>query len=279
MGGGPATVLYKGSRFSVEAAASLRELDRLTPTIPVVITQGGWNAGAVSASATSHDCDAVDISVRSLSTEQVATIVTTLRMLGWAAWLRTVAQGFTPHIHAIPVGWGYVSGSAWLTGSAAFQAAEYLAGRNGLAGRGRDDGPRDYVGQTWPRYFATHQEDDMPTLDEVRAVIRAELAPVRADVADVRADAARTIAAVNDTRALALVKAEGDPAVWLTDGLTAVHVPDTTTLQDLATLAAEGRLSISLEGGYGVEEVAGVPVRTVRPSTLAALGAVTAEEL
>ena len=272
MGGGPATVLYKGSRFSVEAAASLRELDRLTPTIPVVITQGGWNAGAVSASATSHDCDAVDISVRGLGPEQVEAIVTTLRMLGWAAWLRTAAQGFTPHIHAIPVGWGYVSGPAWLTGSAAFQAAEYLAGRNGLAGRGRDDGPRDYVGQTWPRYFATHQEDDMPTLDEVRAVIRAELAPVRED-------AARTIAAVNDTRTLALVKAEDAPAVWLTDGLTAVHVPDTTTLQDLATLAAEGRLSISLEGGYGVEEVAGVPVRTVRPSTLAALGAVTAEEL
>ena len=198
------------------------------------------------------------------------------REMGGRGWRRVTSLGWLggDHDHiVIPCG---------CNGCNAYQLTACEAGYNGLGylGRaGRDPHKQPSRWRTWQQGIAWAraeitrlQEDDMPTLDEVRAVIRAELAPIRED-------AARTIAAVNDTRTLALVKAEGDPAVWLTDGLTAVHVPDTTTLQDLATLAAEGRLSISLEGGYGVEEVAGVPVRTVRPSTLAALGAVTAEEL
>jgi len=137
---------YKDGTFTQEAADSLRELDRLTPTIPVYVMQGGWNAGGVSASAGTHDRDAVDIAAAHLTPAQRAEIVRCLRAMGWAAWLRTPAQGFAWHIHAVPAGWGDVSQGA------AYQVREYLAGRNGLVSRARDDGPRDWVGRTWADY-------------------------------------------------------------------------------------------------------------------------------
>jgi hypothetical protein len=68
------------------------------------IAQGGYHVG-VAASSGTHDKDAVDFSVRLLSHDQIALMVKSLRDAGFAAWHRTIDQGFdSEHVHAIRVG-------------------------------------------------------------------------------------------------------------------------------------------------------------------------------
>lgn len=106
-------------------------------------TQGGYNAGGVTASAGTHDGGAViDISTTGLSSRQITSLLRWLRLCGWAAWYRTPAQGFIRHIHAVRIG------DASAARGARSQVEDYKAGRNGLANRGRDDGPRVGV-VTW----------------------------------------------------------------------------------------------------------------------------------
>lgn len=148
-------VTYKGKRFSPTVRDSLVELDRLTPHIPVVFAQGGWNAGGVTASAGTHDQDAVDVSVNGLSVDQIRTLVVTLRMLGWAAWYRPYnwdRRGGGAHIHAVPNGWGCLSSGA------KDQVEQYRNGTNGLASYGPDNQlgcTSAYRQRTWQGYLAT----------------------------------------------------------------------------------------------------------------------------
>lgn len=101
------------------------------------VTQGGYNRGGVAASAGTHDGGGV------LDLVQVSdATIRLLREAGAAAWHRTPAQGFSHHTHLVLIGCPHVSSGA------AHQVAEYRAGRNGLAGRGRDDGPRVTI-RTW----------------------------------------------------------------------------------------------------------------------------------
>lgn len=101
------------------------------------VTQGGYNRDGVAASAGTHDGGGV------LDLVQVSdATIRLLREAGAAAWHRTPAQGFIHHTHMVLVGCPHVSSGA------AHQVAEYRAGRNGLAGRGRDDGPRVTI-RTW----------------------------------------------------------------------------------------------------------------------------------
>lgn len=58
-----------------------------------------------------------------------------LRQVGFAAWLRTPAQGFAYHIHAVALS------DPDLSSGAQHQAGDYYLGYNSLAGRGSDDGP------------------------------------------------------------------------------------------------------------------------------------------
>ena len=107
------------------------------------ITQGGWNAGGVAASAGTHDRDAADWSIRGKTKSQVAKEIESLRWAGWFASLRTRtalwgvrAQGFpAAHCHAVPTGWGLVSAGARR------QAEAYRRGRDGLRSNGPDVGP------------------------------------------------------------------------------------------------------------------------------------------
>lgn len=108
------------------------------------ITQGGWNAGGVAASAGTHDRDAADGSVRGKTKAQVAKEIESLRWAGWFASLRTASKrhwGVRPqyfssiHFHAVPNGWGLVSAGARR------QAEAYRRGRDGLRGNGLDTGP------------------------------------------------------------------------------------------------------------------------------------------
>lgn len=108
------------------------------------ITQGGFNAGGVAASAGTHDGDAADFSVRGLAEARIAATIEALRWAGIAAWLRTTntslhgvrPQGFgSAHIHAVPNGWGAPSRGA------RDQAVAYRRGRDGLARNLADIGP------------------------------------------------------------------------------------------------------------------------------------------
>lgn len=123
-----------------------------------VVTQGSYQAGAGDAnSAGTHDLGGV-VDLRWCGHDSC---VKALREAGMAAWHRTPAQGPWPdHVHAVVVGHPY------LAASAAAQVTDYLAGRNGLASHGPDDGPRlDPIPRpVWP-WPPTPPEDDMPYTD------------------------------------------------------------------------------------------------------------------
>jgi hypothetical protein len=123
---------------------------------PVTITQGCYNSGAVAASAGTHDGGgAVDIKAANLSSAQRNEVVLDMRRVGFAAWLRNPAQGNWPwHVHCIAMA------CTDLSRGARFQADEYRRGRNGLANRGKDTGPRQYVGVTWESYLKAKQNSE-----------------------------------------------------------------------------------------------------------------------
>lgn len=122
-----------------------------------VLTQGGFNAGGVAASAGTHDGDAGDWSIRGLNRDQVAAMIEALRWAGIAAWLRTAnvplwetrAQYFSSaHVHGVPNGWGLPSAGA------RSQADAYRRGRDGLRANLADIGPghvKTWYSQTTPR--------------------------------------------------------------------------------------------------------------------------------
>lgn len=135
-------------------------------------TQGSYST-AVSASARTHAGGGViDISCRDSagnlwSGDEIWSVLHAARSRGLDLSHRTPAQGFVHHLHGVMDACPHLSGiDNPVLGTAAWQIREYHAGRNGLAGRGADDGPRDYVGTTWwdysasPANQASHPGDD-----------------------------------------------------------------------------------------------------------------------
>lgn len=109
---------------------------------PFSLTQGSYNRG-VSASAGTHDGGGVvDISTSGMSAARREAAVQCLRRAGFAAWLRTPAQGFAYHIHACAIG------DREMAGGAKNQVQSYFNGRNGLAGNGSDTNPP----RPWPAW-------------------------------------------------------------------------------------------------------------------------------
>jgi hypothetical protein len=132
---------WSGKRINVRT----RDLLRLAQTwagVTITLSQGSYNAGGVSASAGTHDGGGVvDISVSSWSSATRTRVVLALRKAGFAAWLRTPAQGFSYHIHACAIG------DREIAPAAARQVQSYFNGRNGLANNGPDDAER-----RWPNW-------------------------------------------------------------------------------------------------------------------------------
>lgn len=109
------------------------------------LSQGSYSTG-VSASAGTHDGGGtVDISVSGLSAKTRLEAVTALRTVGFAAWLRTPAEGFSYHIHAVAIGDREASASA------VKQVVQYFEGKNGLRGHGPDSAPAS-VGRPIPEW-------------------------------------------------------------------------------------------------------------------------------
>ena len=107
-----------------------REAQRLGG--PMRITQGSYSTG-VSASAGTHNGGGVlDLSTRGLTRSQINRRVRALRTVGFAAWHRTPADGFSSHIHAVAVK------CPDLAPLAALQVVDLRRGRNGLRGHGLD---------------------------------------------------------------------------------------------------------------------------------------------
>lgn len=121
------------------------------------ITKGGYQPAA--------DKDSADTHTRGGATDFVwchPECLRALRAAGGFAWHRTPAQGdWAHHIHGAPLG------HPDMAPGLARQEAGYLAGRNGLANNGPDDGPRlnPIPRPTWP-----WPEEDTVNADDIKAI-------------------------------------------------------------------------------------------------------------
>ncbi|MEU8637155.1 peptidoglycan-binding protein [Amycolatopsis sp. NPDC048633] len=138
-------IAYRGVTTNTRTKAMLLAAEGIAG-ITVSLTQGGYNPGGVDASAGTHDGGgALDISVSGMSSTTRTKLLTALRKVGFAAWYRTPAQGFAYHIHAMAIS------DPDLSSGAQHQTGDYYLGKNGLAGRGADDGP-SVAKVTWEEY-------------------------------------------------------------------------------------------------------------------------------
>ncbi|MGH3878220.1 MAG: peptidoglycan-binding domain-containing protein [Actinophytocola sp.] len=135
-----------GATMNARTKAMLVKAEQLLGRT-LTVTQGSYNPGGDPDSAGTHDGGGVlDLSVRDLSGEQRTKVVRTLRTVGFAAWLRNPSQGDWPyHIHAVAIS------DTDQSPAAQHQASDYYLGLNGLANKGKDDGPK-VEKVTWEEY-------------------------------------------------------------------------------------------------------------------------------
>lgn len=107
------------------------------------LSQGSYNAGGVAASAGTHDGGGViDIASSSKS------LLIALKKAGFAAWIRTPAEGFSYHIHACAIG------DREMAASAKNQVTSFFNGRNALVSNARDTNPDRYYPAWTKKYGA-----------------------------------------------------------------------------------------------------------------------------
>ncbi|MGZ3144918.1 peptidoglycan-binding protein [Lentzea chajnantorensis] len=142
-----ARTTFQGFPFNARTVAMLREAQRLCG-VPLVVEQGSYSPGEDPTSAGTHDGGgAVDLDAEALTSAQRTALVTALRRVGFAAWLRRPSQGNWPlHVHGIAVN------DTDLSTPAQKQVGQYYLGRDGLAGNGQDDGPQ-VTKVTWEQYL------------------------------------------------------------------------------------------------------------------------------
>ncbi|MEU4508659.1 peptidoglycan-binding protein [Nonomuraea wenchangensis] len=141
-----ARVSVGGSVVNARTRDMLAEAKRLLGR-DFALDQGSYNPGGDPTSVGTHDGGGVvDISVEGMNAATRTAVVRALRLVGFAAWLRSPQQGDWPwHIHAVAIS------DTDLSSQAQHQVGDYYLGLNGLAGRGPDDGPRTTI-RTWEEY-------------------------------------------------------------------------------------------------------------------------------
>ncbi|QFG22300.1 peptidoglycan-binding protein [Actinomadura sp. WMMB 499] len=139
-------VSTRGVVLNTRTRDMLAEAERLLDR-RLVLEQGSYNPGGDPTSAGTHDGGgAVDISVRGMNAAARTAVARELRRVGFAAWVRSPAQGDWPwHVHAVAIS------DTDLSSPAQHQVGDYYLGLNGLANRGPDDGPKVTI-RTWEEY-------------------------------------------------------------------------------------------------------------------------------
>ena len=145
---------YGGKRVNSRTRQMLQAADNLLPRWNFGLAQGSYRYpnGAPDSKGTHDGGGIVDVSVAGLSATQRWQEVKALRTVGFAAWLRTPAQGFAYHIHAVAIGDPDIWQGPPNTGSYTNrnQVCDYHRGRNGLSSNGADNTPAAYrVPFTW----------------------------------------------------------------------------------------------------------------------------------
>lgn len=154
---------WRGVQLDPRSAAMMAEVVNLVPDIDVHPTQGSYSSEVGASAGTHAGGGSLDLRVEGMGRAKRERLVAAMRRVGWAAWLRLPGQGPWPaHIHGVAVD------CPTLSPAARAQVADYLAGRNGLANRQPDDGPRDHVGVTWESY----QEDPVITDADIDRIAR-----------------------------------------------------------------------------------------------------------
>jgi len=133
-----ARTTYSGKTVNARTKAMLSAADSRLGW-PLTLSQGSYHPGEDVSKGTHDGGGVVDISVASMNTTQRWRTVNALRTVGFAAWLRSPAQGpWTWHIHAVAIG------DTDLSIPARDQVADYYVGKNGLAVHAADNTPRQY---------------------------------------------------------------------------------------------------------------------------------------
>lgn len=140
---GSRTDSYGGKRVNTRTADMLGAADAML-SWSLTLTQGSYTPGNPDSAGTHDAGGVVDISVSALSTTQRWETVKALRTVGFAAWLRTPADGFAYHIHANAIS------DTDMSRPARDQVNDYYFGRNGLANNAADNTPAAYrMPLTW----------------------------------------------------------------------------------------------------------------------------------
>lgn len=166
MSGGDGRVWWRGVQLDARTAAMMDRVAALVGSgVPVHPSQGSWS-GAQASAGTHTGCGAVDLTRATAA--QCDVIVAEARRVGFAAWHRTPEQAdWVRHCHLIAVQPGGKQDRGCLAAAAHRQVIDYYEGRNGLASRAKDDGPRQHVGVTWE----TYQQQQQPGQDEEDDVV------------------------------------------------------------------------------------------------------------
>ncbi|GAA4633175.1 peptidoglycan-binding protein [Actinoallomurus vinaceus] len=144
---GPGARVHVGKFvINTRTRSMLAEAQRLLGR-KLVLDQGSYNPGGDPTSAGTHDGGGVvDVNVKGMSSATRVAVTRALRRVGFAAWVRSPKQGNWPwHIHAAAIS------DTDLSPQAQNQIGDYYLGRNGLANRGPDDGPKVTI-RTWEEY-------------------------------------------------------------------------------------------------------------------------------
>lgn len=174
-------ITWRGRRFNQRTIDMLIAAERICG-FPLVFAQGSYNKGVTQSAGTHDGGGAVDIDVEAYSPSKRTAVVRATRMVGFASWLRTPAQGkWKHHVHCEAVG------DPDLSPQASYQVDAYLSGGpggNGLSGKtkGPDDGPRNWVGVTWEQYEESQEVFTVTQYSDLMQQIKNEGAATRQEV-------------------------------------------------------------------------------------------------
>ena len=146
---GPRTT-HHGFALNTRTLAMLKAA-QLRCGLTFSVEQGSYSPAVDPTSAGTHDGGgALDLDAEGMTAGQRLAAVSALREVGFAAWLRTPAQGKWPlHLHAIAIS------DTDLASPAQKQVGAYYEGRNGLANDLPDDGPR-VAKVTYEEFLRSH---------------------------------------------------------------------------------------------------------------------------